>query len=218
MPSFSTYPLLPEDHPDRWPWTGGSANAWWWHSEYDTLDKADNAILTLDTKISLTAVLELANSEILPFEHVSVGQEIHEIVDELQQEVGDYFDLGRVRLEAKRFSTTAQKLEEAKGRVKGDAEKVKRLNETLMRLSRVLTSVVYSRGGRFQHDPAEWSPIMRASGRYTLAALGKAIRLPELAGQPEYGFLRAQVVRESNRVVTALRQATRLAKETLAVL
>jgi len=218
VPSFSTYPLLPEDHPDRWPWTGGSANAWWWHSEYDTLDKADNAILTLDTKISLTAVLELANSEILPFEHVSVGQEIHEIVDELQQEVGDYFDLGRVRSEAKRFSTTAQKLEEAKGRVKGDAEKVKRLNETLMRLSRVLTSVVYSQGGRFQHDPAEWSPIMRASGRYTLAALGKAIRLPELAGQPEYGFLRAQVVRESNRVVTALRRATRLAKETLAAL
>ena len=34
--------------------TGGSANAWWWHSVHDTLDKADVEILALDTKISLT--------------------------------------------------------------------------------------------------------------------------------------------------------------------
>ena len=55
VPSFSTYPFLPDDHPDRRPWTGGCANAWWWHSEFDTLDKGDSDILTLDTKVSLAA-------------------------------------------------------------------------------------------------------------------------------------------------------------------
>ena len=217
VPSFSTYPLLPVDHPDRWPWTGGSANAWWWHSEHDTLDKADKDILALDTQISLTAVLELANAEMLPFEHVSTAQEIYDFAAELQDTVGDHLDLSSVLSEAERFRAAAQKLEEAKGRVEGDPARAEKLNATLMRLSRVLNPVIYSQGGRFRHDSAEWSPIMRATGRYTLASLGKAAALPGLAGQTAYGFLRAQGVRESNRVVTALREATRMADEALAL-
>lgn len=50
VPSFSAYPFLPDDHPDRRAWTGGSASAWWWHTEFDTLDKADPQILALDTR------------------------------------------------------------------------------------------------------------------------------------------------------------------------
>jgi len=74
---------------------------------------------------------------------------------------------------------------------------------------------VYSQSGRFQHDPAEWSPIMRATSSVILSALGRVLALPKLAGQHEYGFLRAQVVRERNRVVTALRDATGLVEATL---
>jgi N-acetylated-alpha-linked acidic dipeptidase len=218
VPSFSTYPLLPLDHPDRWPWTGGSANAWWWHSEHDTLDKTDKNILALDTQISLTAVLELANAETLPFEHVSTAQEIYDFAVELQDKVADHLDLSRVLAEAKRFQAAAQKLEDAKGQVGGDPAKGEKLNVTLMRLSRVLNPVIYSQRGRFQHDPAEWSPIMRATGRYTLAALGRAVELPHLAGKTTYGFLRAQAVRERNRVVTALHEAVRLTEGVLALL
>jgi len=218
VPSFSTYPLLPEDHPDRWAWTGGSANAWWWHSEHDTLDKTDKNILALDTQISLTAVLELANAETLPFEHVSTAQEIYDFAVELQDKVADHLDLSRVLAEAKRFQAAAQKLEDAKGQVGGDPAKGEKLNVTLMRLSRVLNPVIYSQRGRFQHDPAEWSPIMRATGRYTLAALGRAVELPHLAGKTTYGFLRAQAVRERNRVVTALHEAVRLTEGVLALL
>jgi len=82
--------------------------------------------------------------------------------------------------------------------------------------TRILNPVIYSQAGRFQHDPAEWSPIMRATTSQTLSALGRAAALPKLAGQHEHGFLRTQVVRERNRVVTALREATRLVEETLA--
>jgi hypothetical protein len=215
VPSFSTYPLLPEDHPDRWPWTGGSANAWWWHSEHDTLDKADADILTLDTQISLTAVLELANADLLPFEHSRTAQEVRHIAAELQAQVGDRLDLSGVIAQAERFQAAAQKLEMAKADAAGNPAQARRLNEVILRLSRVLNPVIYSQSGRFRHDPAEWSPIMRATGRYTLAALGKAAGLAQLAGQPEYGFLRAQVLRERNRVVTALREAARLAGQAL---
>jgi N-acetylated-alpha-linked acidic dipeptidase len=216
VPSFSTYPLLPEDHPDRWPWTGGSANAWWWHSEHDTLDKADKDILALDTRISLTAVLELANAEVLPFNHASTGKEMVDLVTALQEQVNDHLDLSRPLLEAQKFLAVATRLEKAKGQVRGEPTKTGKLNETILRLSRLLNPVIYSQGGRFQHDPAGWSPVMRDSGRYTLYALSKAAGLPQLSGQFEYGFLRAQAVREINRVVTALRDAVRLAEETLA--
>lgn len=213
VPSFSTYPFLPDDHPNRRPWTGGAASAWWWHTEFDSLDKADPEILALDTRVSLTAVLELANAEVLPFNHVDTGREIREFVMRLSTTVGSHLDLAPVLAACDAFLEVAEKLEGAKSRVTGSA--AKRLNATLVRLSRVLTPVIYSQSGRFRHDPAEWSPIMRATGQYTLPGLSKAAALPTLADQPEFGFLRAQMVRERNRVVAALREATRLAGETL---
>ncbi len=85
-----------------------------------------------------------------------------------------------------------------------------------MGLSRVLNPVVYSQAGRFAHDPAEWSPVMRATNTVILSALNRAAALPQLAGTSEHGFLRTQAVRERNRVVTALRDATRLVEDTLA--
>jgi len=213
VPAFSTYPLLPDDHADRRPWTGGCANAWWWHSEFDTLDKGDRNILALDTRVSLTAVMELCNAEVLPIDHVATAREIQDTVAALQQNVGAHLDLGPALDEAKRFLGAAERLDAARATARG--AQARRLNGALMRLSRVLNPVIYSQAGRFQHDPADWSPIMRATTSQVLAGLGKAAGLPALAGKSEHGFLRAQAVRERNRVVTALREATRLVDDTL---
>ncbi len=208
VPSFSTYPFLPDDHPDRRPWTGGGANAWWWHSEFDTLDKGDKDILALDTRVSLTAVMVLCNAEVLPIDHVATAREIHDTVAALQQKVAGHLDLGSLIEEAKRFLGAAERLEAAKAGAKGP--RARTLNEALMRLSRVLNPVTYSQSGRFQHDPAESSPVMRATASQILVGLTRAAALPTLAGQADSGFLRAQAVREKNRVVTALREARRL--------
>lgn len=216
VPAFSTYPFLPDDHPDRRPWTGGSANAWWWHSEFDTRDKADLDILTLDAKVSLTAVMELANAEVLPFDHVDTVQEIQGFLGTLQDKAGGHLDLTPATEAAGRFLAAAAALRGAAAEARGLAARA--VNDALMRLSRILNPVIYSTSGRFHHDPAEWSPIMRATGQHTLAALQKAGGLPALAGQPEYGFLKAQLVRERNRLVTALREAARLAGDTVAKL
>jgi hypothetical protein len=214
VPSFSTYPFLPDDHPDRRPWTGGSANAWWWHSEFDTLDKGDKDILALDTRISLAAVVELCTAPVLPIEHTATAREIIDTVGKFQEQVGSHVDLAPVIENGKRYLAAVERLEAAKSSA-GDARAARRINDLLMRLSRVVSSVIYCQGGRFAHDPAEWSPIMRASTSAVLSGLAKATGLPALHGKPEYGFLRAQVVRERNRVVTALRDGTRLVEETL---
>jgi len=212
--SLSTYPFLPDDHPDRRPWTGGSANAWWWHTEFDTLDKADVNILALDTRVSLTAVVDLANAAVLPLNHADTAAECRGLLTRIQERAGGHLDLGDALAAAGAFEEAAAQIEAAKETARGAA--VRPLNDALLRLGRVLTSVLYSRAGRFQHDPAEWSPIMRATGESLLAGLGKAAGLPELHGQPAYGFLRAQTVREANRVTTALRDATREAGLALA--
>jgi N-acetylated-alpha-linked acidic dipeptidase len=213
VPSFSAYPFLPDDHPDRRSWTGGSAAAWWWHTEFDTLDRADPEILALDTRLSLTAVLELANAAVLPFNHADTGREIRAAVTQLATAVGQHVDLAPALAEADVFLEAAERLETAKARAMGAS--AERVNETLLRISRTLVPVVYSQSGRFHHDPAELSPVMRASAQVTLPGLSKAAALPELAGRVEFGFLRAQVTRERNRLVTALREATRLAADTL---
>jgi len=214
VPAFSTYPFLPEGHADFRPWTGGAANAWWWHTEFDTLDKADVDILALDTRVSLTAVIELANATVLPLNHVDTAAEICRTLASIQEHAGTHLDLSRLRADAEAFGTAAARLEEAKETVRSEPAR-RRLNTALIRISRLVTSMVYSQGGRFQHDPAEWSPIMRATTQSTLAALGKAAGLPHLDGQPAYGFLRAQVLREANRVDTALRDATREIEATI---
>ena len=211
--SFSIYPFLPENHPDFRPWTGGAANAWWWHTDFDTLDKADTEILATDTRIGITAVGGLANARVLPLAPGDTGEEIRKTATDLQPSAGSHLDLGPLVADAEAFIAASRSLDEVRGRA-ADARAARRLNAALLRLSRILNPVVYSRRGRFFHDPAEWSPIMRASGRYVLPGLSPAGALASLAGTRDYGFLRVQLLRESNRVRAALREGTALAVET----
>ncbi|MBE3095585.1 MAG: M28 family peptidase, partial [Planctomycetes bacterium] len=213
VPSFSTYPLLPEDHPDRRPWTGGSANAWWWHTEHDTLDKADAAILAKDTALSLTAVTALVNAEVLPLDYSRTAREIEAFVANLQTQVGEHFDFGPILADAARLTAATTEFEVVRDQVKADPSATRALNRLVIRLGRILNPVIYSQVGRFAHDPTEWSPIMRATKQYTLAALAKSTGLVQLGDTPDYGFLRAQIVREANRVRTALREAVALVAE-----
>ena len=86
----------------------------------------------------------------------------------------------------------------------------------MIRLGRILNPVIYTRGGRFHHDPAEWSPILRATKRFTLPGLTRIEGLPQLEGKPEQRFLETQALREINRTRTAVREALReLAQATL---
>lgn len=212
VPSFSTYPLLPEGHPDRWSHTGGSGTAWWWHSDQDTLDKADIDILTQDTQISLTALISLANAIRLPFDQSSTARQIDDMVAELQQHLSSHLDLQRTRGLAGQLLALAQDFESERNRNRAEAKQTAAWNEINMRLSRILNPVIYSRGGRFHHDPADWLPSMGSPNAYTFPALRKGMDLPELVGQPGYGFLRATMIREINRLETALGDAIRLIK------
>lgn len=211
VPSFSAYPFLPEDHHDRRPWTGGSANAYWWHTSEDTLDKADADILAQDTRLAVTAMLQLSTAALLPLDYSATGAELAALLGEIQAKAGPAFDLDAAAAEAERFTALARALEARRPSLAG--RDMRLFNTLVMRLGRVLNPAMYSASGRFHHDPAEWTPLLRAKAEPRLSALGKVAMLPTLAGRAEERFLRAQLARERNRVVTALREGARMIEE-----
>jgi hypothetical protein len=208
MPSFSAYPFLPEGHPDRRPWTGGSANAWWWHTEHDTLDKADVSILATDVKVGLAAVWGLATAAVLPLDYRATVREMVDVIGGLRAKT-DAVDFEPLLAHARTLADALERFEARRASLDAAGGGAAGWNETAMRLGRILNPVMYSRGGRFHHDPAEWSPLMRATKRFTLPGLNRAEALEQLKGRPEARFLTAQIVREVNRTRAALREATR---------
>jgi hypothetical protein len=207
MPSFSAYPFLPDGHADRRPWTGGSANAWWWHTEHDTLDKADVSILAQDVKVGLEAVWGLATRATLPLDYRPTVKELQAVVGGFQSVAVDV-DFQPLLADTRALASALDRFESE--RPDGTSHPAtERWNEAVIRLGRILNPVMYTRGGRFHHDPAEWSPILRATKRFTLPGLNRAESLPQLSGQPEERFLKTQLAREVNRARTAVREAIR---------
>jgi hypothetical protein len=204
MPSFSAYPFLADGHPDKRPWTGGCGNAWWWHTEHDTRDKADETILATDVRVGLEAVWGLATAAFLPLDYRATVRELVDAVAAFQR-AAPGLDFAPLLDDAQRLAHGLDAF--ARRRDAGDVEPAA-WNAVVMRLGRVLNPVMYTRGGRFAHDPAEWSPIMRATKRFTLPGLNRVEGLAALAAS-DAGFLRAQIVRELNRTRTAVREALR---------
>jgi N-acetylated-alpha-linked acidic dipeptidase len=209
MASFSAYPFLPDGHPDKRPWTGGSANAWWWHTEHDTLDKADVSILATDVKVGLEAVWGLATGGSLPLDYRATARELMESVVGFERHVGD-IDFKPLLADIRSLLAALDRFEaQRRAGSRADDPDVQRWNTTALRLGRLINPVMYTRGGRFHHDPAEWSPILRATKRFTLPGLNKADSYAGLTDRSEQRFLSAQLTREVNRVRAAVRDAIR---------
>jgi hypothetical protein len=122
------------------------------------------------------------------------------------QAKADELDLGPLLADAHALADALEAFD-ARRSSGGDAGAAE-WNATAMHLGRILNPMMYTRGGRFHHDPAEWSPILRATKRFTMPGLNKAEALPALRGTPEHGFLKTQLVREINRARVAVREAT----------
>lgn len=212
--SFSCYPFLPDGHPDRRPWTGGCAGAWWWHTpEDDTLDKASVEVLSLDTLLSTSAVIQLSTAPVLPLDHRATARQILAYLTDLQAEVGSHLDLGAALERAEEFLGAAEALgqvQEAQASKEGSPD-LARINRTLLQVSRAVVPLLYSKGGRFTHDPADLVPPQANRPRNLFPGLVPAFDLPQLAGTREYGFLRTQAIRELNRVAATLEDAAGVA-------
>ncbi len=208
LPSLGAFRMLPLDHPDR-ATVGGSGAGWWWHSSADTLDKADSTILAADAGLYLTIAARLVTPPVLPFNFIPAAGDFINLLRELHEAGRAHLPLDDLAAKAERLRGLAASLEDARARLAASAPRraggkagarIARLNRGLMALSRIINPVLYTVEGPYDHDPALQVPMLPGlQGVRRLAALA-----PE---SDDYGFLRARLVRERNRVADALDSA-----------
>jgi len=195
-----------------------SGLAWFWHTEADTIDKIDRAVLLKDTQIYAATLWRLATAPVLPFTFAGVADEFLRHLSALQEKAGSAFDLGPARQRAEVLKAKALELQrvcEAEneratfgGRAADPAGHAQALNQCLMRVSRALVPVNYSAVDRFELDAAV--PVPALPGLQRVANLGAMDR-----GSWDFKFLERKMVRERNKVCHALDEAATLIEEAL---
>jgi hypothetical protein len=146
----------------------------------------------------------LTNTAYLPLDYRATVGELIDVVSGFQAKATEV-DFEPLLADTRSLAHALDEFETR--RTEGSERTAAAWNGAAMRLGRILNPVMYTRGGRFHHDPAEWSPILRATKRFTLPGLSKAEALADLRGRLEHGFLRAQIAREINRARAAVREA-----------
>jgi len=187
----------------------------WWHTTEDTLDKADKELLVRDTQLYTALVFRLCNAPILPFDFQNTVKDFQTTLEALQKEVEDTIDFSTPLKYCDALTKQISLFDEILGSrvqplVATGGEKVEtilqKINNCLMGVSRTLNSVLYSKTGKFEQDPAGFWQL--------LPGLQPATQLPKLDPRSnEFRFLKTQLVRERNRVVHAFCEAITLLTE-----
>ncbi len=175
---------------------GGCGGNIAWHTEHDLMEIADRDNLLRDIKVYLAAVVGIANAKVLPFDWRATAADFAATLARYQTAAGGHFELTRAN---EALASFAAALDGFYGAL--DSLAPERSNAVIMRLARILVPINFTRGPRFRHDPALPIPPLPDLALCT-----------ELGGLDEWsrGFAQNQLVRGQNRVVAALREATRL--------
>ena len=187
----------------------------WWHTPEDTIDKIDPAFLKRDATIYVLLLYRLCSAPLLPLDFAATVGDLARGIGEIQATCGTHVDLSPVSSQVAALDAAVCRLGERLGALRSQRAlsdgTAWRINRCLMRVSRALIPVDYTRSGPFDHDLAVPIP--------PLPGLQPAARLAGMAvGTDEYEFLRTRLLRERNRIVFALREAARAVEETLAAL
>lgn len=185
---------------------GGCGGNIEWHTEEDQLHVADFDILEKDLRIYLISVIRVLNEPIHPFNFVKTADEIMETIKQYQKEAGELFQFDKALEETIKLRSTLTQfydsLEELKKRAVKDPS-VRKANEKILALARVLVTINYSRKGKFRHDPAlDVQPLPDIAPAKDLGGLTK--------GSHTYHVTLNHLIRGQNRVAWALRQARKL--------
>ncbi|NIM45571.1 MAG: M28 family peptidase [Nitrososphaeria archaeon] len=214
IPSFVERTQLKE-------WPAEEALGWWFHSEYDTLDKADPEALEKVLKSLAISILRLSNTLVLPFEFISVADEFIDVLRDLNEKAQGSIDLNEEIRKAEELKSQATRLNEIANKIslnyeraeeKKEKEKLAaKVNTCFMKLSRLLNPVLYTVAGRYGQDPIAYSPLLKPIP--ILQPIKDLALLNQNSG--EFKSLKTKIVREKNKVSDTLRWAVEIMKETI---
>ncbi|WP_439577990.1 M28 family peptidase [Elioraea sp.] len=169
-----------------------------WHTENDTLEIADRANLLTDMRIYALSVLRHANAAVLPSDWRETVREFAETVARYEAASQGMADLSPSKAAV---AALAEALDLFHAGVADGRVAAERANEVIQGLARILVPLNFTREPRFRHDPAYTVP--------PLPSIAVAEELPKHSPQTR-GFAETQLLRGQNRLVAALRAATRL--------
>ena len=164
-----------------------------WHTENDTLEIADPAILLTDMRIYLLATLRFANAEVLPYDWAATCDEFLATIARYQAASDGLADLSACTAAVEALKASLPALE--------GADSVQR-NDALLRLSRILVPVNTTREPRFRHDPAYTVP--------PLPTVAAAAELSSYKDDHMRQVARMELMRGTNRLLAALVEARRV--------
>ena len=195
IPSVRFSKSIPEGSPDRGV-ADGSGGSWWWHSREDSRDKVDLDLLIEETDLLVAMTEGLAEPPLIPYDFRATAKEMKEKLES----IGPYDTRNLVSL-VERFAAHAEALASASEKTIRDPRSV---NDGLIRISRALNSVYYSRSGPYDQDTNELIP--RFPGLAIASELSTLDRKSD-----EARFLEVRLKREENRIEEALREAIAVA-------
>jgi hypothetical protein len=184
-----------EGHPDVEP--GGLIR--YWHTAEDTLDKLDLEALALDTRYRIAQLYDLGTRPVAPLRLAPLAQAFITALAPLLPLGGRSFDLRGTFVRARDLQTQAERFDAEPPPTEPGRIAIR--NRLAIHVTHRLNSILYTRGGRFDQDPAMALPVLPLLARATeLAALS-----PDSDAR---GFLETELVRRRNQLDATLAEAT----------
>jgi Iap family predicted aminopeptidase len=195
IPSVRFSKSIPEGSPDRGV-ADGSGGSWWWHSREDNRDKVDLDLLVEETNLLVAMTEGLAAPPLIPYDFRATAKEMKEKLEAIE-----HYDTRNLVTQVERFAERADTLASLSEKTVADS---RAFNDGLLRISRALNSVYYSRSGPYDQDTNELIP--RFPGLAIASELAHLDRESD-----EARFLEVRLKREENRIEEALREAIEVA-------
>ena len=171
--------------------SGGSAGGWWWHSEADTIDKADPERLALDTNIYAASAWRMLREPIVPIKLTPIVQDVIDRLKEYDAALKGRFDLEPVKRKADALLEKVRMFEK-----NIDSMDKGRANTLILKVSKELNQVLYTRTGKYSQDRAVPTPLL--PGMY------HSFALDHYENSTKYEFIRTGLLRERNRLYDSL--------------
>lgn len=199
----------------------GAMLGWWNHTDQDTLDKVDRALVARELSVWAAYLAGLAGAVVLPTRFAPLAQSIMEAIRNLPPGGADQIGLTSLVALASRFVDSARALDafadavaDRFSRRRGSAleDTANELNQVLMQLSRLLTAPTRSVAGRYGQDSYDLSDLTAPVP--SLVPLARLMALPP--SSEEARLLRTELRRRRNTIADGLSDATWLIDRTLA--
>jgi hypothetical protein len=180
---------------------GGCGGNIGWHSIHDTFDLADRDNLIRDLRVYAVTIQRVVNTTVYPFDFRNLADEFNVTLTTYAQAAGHEVDftpcfevLGRLTSALESFYSAIPQFND---RPITDRA-VQAINDSILKLARILIPINYTRRGKFRTEPAVAIP--------PLPDLAPALDIARAAGHQRH-VIRTHLQRGVNRVAWAFEEA-----------